>query len=206
MLTTNFIERSYPPQKVERGALIFSEGNVCSAVPFVKDGVLKVYLISQSGRELTLYRVLPNQMCIIAMLTAYSKGEYPAYTVAEEDSYVCMIPSEVAIRWFEENHWWRSLFMRVLSENLLNLMAMLNSMVSESVRERLISYLLSCSKDGSLIEKTHEEIAKDIGSARVVVSRVLKELEREGFIILRRGGLFIKDHEALSKRADRARL
>ena len=77
MLTTNFIERSYPPQKVERGSLIFSEGNVCSAVPFVKDGVLKVYLISQSGRELTLYRVLPNQMCIIAMLTAYSKGEYP---------------------------------------------------------------------------------------------------------------------------------
>jgi len=96
--------------------------------------------------------------------------------------------------------------MRVLSENLLNLMAMLTSKVSESVRERLISYLLSCSKDGSLIEKTHEEIAKDIGSARVVVSRVLKELEREGFIILRRGGLFIKDHEALSKRADSARL
>lgn len=199
------VEGFYSPQKVEKGSLIFSEGSVCSAVPFLKDGLLKVYLISESGRELTLYKVLPEQMCVLAMLTAYSKGEYPAYTKAEEESYLYMIPSEIAIKWLEENHLWRSLFMKVISENFLNIMSILNSMLSESIKHRLINYLLSSCGKGFVIEKTHEEIAKEIGSVRVVVSRVLKELEREGLIYLQREKLFIRDYEALKRRANNTR-
>ncbi|WP_162001315.1 Crp/Fnr family transcriptional regulator, partial [Escherichia coli] len=131
------------------------------------------------------------------MLTAYSGGEYPAYTKAEEECYVYMIPSEIAIKWFEENHLWRSLFMEVLSQNLLGIMYTLNSMISESIKDRLINYLLSNCGKGFVIEKTHEEIAKDIGSVRVVVSRVLKELEKEEFISLQREKLFIRDYESL---------
>ncbi len=190
---------------MKKGSLIFSEGGLCSVVPFLKEGQLKVYLISESGRELTLYRVLPGQMCLLAMLTAYSKSEYPAYTRAEEDSCLYMVPAEMAIKWFEEKHWWRSLFMRVLSENLLTLMLTINSMVSESVKERIVKYLLSNYKDGYLIEKTNEDIAKDVGSVRVVVSRVLKELEKEGFISLCRGKLFIKDYESLKRRVEDTR-
>lgn len=89
---------------MEKGSLIFSEGSLCSVVPFLKEGLLKVYLISESGRELTFYKVLPGQMCILAMLTAYSGNMYPAYTKAEEDCYLYMIPSEIAIKWFEEIH------------------------------------------------------------------------------------------------------
>ncbi len=199
------IEGLFSPQKVEKGSLIFSEGSLCSVVPFLKEGLLKVYLISESGRELTLYKVLPGQMCILAMLTAYSGNVYPAYTKAEEDCYLYMIPSEIAIKWFEEIHWWRSLFMKVLSKNLLGIMYTLNSMVSESIKDRLISYLLSSCEKGFVIEKTHEEIAKDIGSVRVVVSRVLKELEKEGLISLQREKLFIRDYEALKRRANNAR-
>ncbi|MFN7065814.1 MAG: Crp/Fnr family transcriptional regulator [Aquificaceae bacterium] len=196
------LDKSYSPQKVNRGTLIFSEGSLCSTVPFLKEGLLKVYLISESGREITLYNVLPGQMCLLAMITAYSMDEYPAYTKAEEDSYLYMVPSEIAIKWFEENHWWRSLFMRVLSENLLTLMSLLNSMVSESVKERVVRYLLS--NHGYSIKKTHEEIAKDIGSVRVVVSRALKELEKEGLIYLQRGKVHIKDYKALKRWAEEA--
>lgn len=195
------LEKSYLPRKVGKDALLFSKGSICSAVPFLKEGLLKIYLISESGRELTLYRILPGQMCPLALLTAYSKVEYPAYTEAEEDSYVYMIPPETAIKWFEENHWWRTLFMSVLSENLLTLMSTLNSMVSESIKGRLVRYLLMHYGKSSLVEKTHEEIAKDIGSVRVVVSRVLNELEKEGLISLYRGKLFIRDYEALKRRA-----
>ncbi len=199
------IEGLFSPRRVEKGSLIFSEGNICSAIPFLKEGLLKVYLISESGRELTLYKVLPGQMCIFAMLTAYSGGEYPAYTKAEEDCYVSMIPSEIAIKWFEENRWWRSLFMTVLSEKFLGIMYTLDSMISESIKDRLINYLLSSHGKDFVIEKTHEEIAKDIGSVRVVVSRVLKELEKEGLISLQREKLFIKDYESLKRQADKAR-
>ncbi|MCS7171161.1 MAG: Crp/Fnr family transcriptional regulator [Aquificaceae bacterium] len=201
----NLVEGRFPLQSVEKGSLLFHEGSFCSAVPFLKEGELKVYLISESGREITLYRVFPGQMCILAMLTLYSKGEYPAYTRAEKDSYLYMVPPETALRWFEENSLWRSLFMRVLSENLLHLMAMLSSFISERVEERLINYLLSNSGKRGFIEKTHEEIAKDVGSVRVVVSRVLKELERDGLLEMGRGRLFIRDYEALKRRAGNAR-
>ncbi len=201
----NFLEGRLSPQKVSKGSLLFSEGSFCSAVPFVKEGELKVYLISDSGRELTLYRVVPGQMCILAMITVYSSKEYPAYTRAEEDSLIFMVPGDVALRWFEENHWWRALFMKVLSENFLSVMGMFNSLVSERVEERLINYILSCTEGKGFIEKTHEEIAKDVGSVRVVVSRVLKEMEREGLVELCRGKLFIKDYEALKRRAGIAR-
>ncbi|MFN3472296.1 MAG: helix-turn-helix domain-containing protein, partial [Aquificaceae bacterium] len=88
----------------------------------------------------------------------------------------------MAVRWFEENRLWRSIFMKVLSENLFTLMFTINSMVSESVKDRMVKYLLSNYGGCNPIERTHEDIAKDVGSVRVVVSRVLKELEREGLI------------------------
>ncbi|MFN3505687.1 MAG: Crp/Fnr family transcriptional regulator [Caldimicrobium sp.] len=198
----DLLEKSYSLEKVKRGTLLFSEGGLCAAVPFLKEGKLKVYLISESGREITLYSVLPGQMCILAMITAYSKSEYPAYTRAEENSYLYMIPSKIAVKWLDENHWWRSLFMKVLSENFLNIMSSINSMVSTSVKERLIKYLLTYYEKGNIIEKTHENIAKDVGSVRVVVSRVLKELEKEGLIKLCRRKLFIKDYESLKRRAE----
>lgn len=201
----SFLEGMFDPLRVGKGSLLFFEGSLCSAVPFVKEGELKVYLISDSGRELTLYRVMPGQMCILAMITVYSTKEYPAYTKAEEDSLIFMVPGDLALRWFEENQWWRSLFMNVLSENFISVMGMLNSMVSESVEKRLINYLLSKVEGNGFIEKTHEEIAKDVGSVRVVVSRVLKDLEKDGLIELCRGRLLVKDYEALKRRAGIAR-
>ncbi len=199
--TKKLLEGLFPPQRVNKGSLLFSEGSLCSAVPFVKEGELKVYLISDSGRELTLYKVVPGQMCMLAMITVYSNREYPAYTRAEEDSVIFMVPKEIAIRWFEENQWWRNLFMRVLSENLLSVTEIINSMVSNRVEERLIHYLLSEAKGKRFIEKTHEDIAKDVGSVRVVVSRVLKDIERDGLIEVCRGRIFIKDYDALKRRA-----
>ncbi|MEN3028609.1 MAG: Crp/Fnr family transcriptional regulator [Aquificaceae bacterium] len=196
----NLVEGRFTLERVKKGSLLFHEGGPCSAVPFLREGELKVYLLSESGRELTLYRVLPGQMCILAMLVAYSGSEYPAYTKVEKDSLVYMVPSEVALKWFEEHPQWRSLFMRVLSENLLSLLSMINTMVSERVEKRLACYLLSQAGEKGLVEKTHEEIARDVGSVRVVISRVLKEFEKEGLVDICRGKLFIKDQEALRKR------
>lgn len=200
MYFTDLLERNYALERVKKGTLLFSEGGLCNAVPYLKEGLLKVYLISESGRELTLYSVQPGEMCILAMISAYTKSEYPAYTRAEENSFLYMVPSNIAIKWLEENHWWRSLFMKILSENFLNIISTINSMVSASIKERIIKYLLINYKSGNIIEKTHENIAKDIGSVRVVVSRVLKELEKEGLIQLLRGKILIKDYESLKRR------
>lgn len=197
----SLLELGLIPHKVKKGVLLFSEGSYCTGVPYLERGSLRVFLISDSGREINLYDLMPGQMCIIAMLTLYAGTEYPAYTRAEEDSLIYMIPPDIAISLFEENRWWRSLFMRVLSKNLLSVLGKINSYISERVEERLAKYLLMYAKEG-FIQKTHEEIARDVGSVRVVVSRTLKDLEREGLIGLCRGKVFIKDVEGLRRRAE----
>ncbi len=194
------IEREFGLREVKKGTMLFSEGGFCTGVPYLKKGKLKVYLISEGGREVTLYHVLEGQMCILAMITAYSGCEYPAYTVAEEDSLVALVPASVAVRWLEEKSWWRSLFMKNLAENTLSLLNILNYMLSESVERRLIKYLLN--HGASIIDKTQEDIAKDIGSVRVVVNRVLKELEREGFLRVQRGRIKIINCEGLKRRLE----
>ncbi|RMH80253.1 MAG: Crp/Fnr family transcriptional regulator [Acidobacteria bacterium] len=199
-LEEDYVERQFGVQKVKKGSMLFSEGGFCSGVPYLKEGRLKVYLISDNGREITLYWIEPGQMCILAMITVYSGVQYPAYTYAEEDSSLVLVPSATAVRWLHENSWWRSLFMKDLSENVLYLFTLLNSMVSESVERRILQYLLESSRDRRYLEITQEELAKDIGSVRVVVNRVLKSLEREGVVEVLRGKVFIKDHERLKKR------
>lgn len=196
------IEREFGLEKVKRGGMLFSEGGLCTGVPYVKRGKLKVYLISEGGREIALYRVHEGQICILAMITAYSGCEYPAYTVAEEDSLLVLVPASVAVRWLEENSWWRSLFMKTLSENLISLLGILNGMLSESAERRLIEYLLDHNLNTKWINRTQEDIARDIGSVRVVVNRVLKELERESFLRLCRGKIEIVDYQGLKRRLE----
>jgi CRP/FNR family transcriptional regulator len=199
-----YLEEVNTFQLVEGGRLLFSEGSFCSAVPFLKEGELKVYLLTEAGRELTLYRVLPGQFCLIALLSAYAGIEYPAYTRVERDSLIAMLPAEQLLKWIREKDSWHELFLRLLSENFMSVLFLLNRMLSCRVESRLIEYLLTEGKKG-YVSKTHEEIAKDIGSVRVVVSRLLKELERVGLLELSRGKVLIKDYKALLKRAESLR-
>lgn len=199
-----YLEEVNTFQLVEGGRLLFSEGSFCSAVPFLKEGELKVYLLTEAGRELTLYRVLPGQFCLIALLSAYAGIEYPAYTRVERESLIAMLPAEQLLKWIREKDGWHELFLRLLSENFMSVLFLLNRMLSCSVESRLIEYLLTEGKKG-YVSKTHEEIAKDIGSVRVVVSRLLKELERVGLLELSRGKVLIKDYKALLKRAESLR-
>ncbi len=198
------VERRFGLKKIEKGELLFHEGAVCSYVPFLKDGKLKVFLLTENGREVLLYSLLPNQMCVLAMLCAYSKEDYPAYSCAEEDSLLVPIPTDVALDWFDRESWWRHLFMRVLSEKVLSVMSLLNGMLSRNVESRLIDYLISHSRNGFIINKRHEDIAREIGSVRVVVSRTLKRLEQDGLVELGKQSVIIRNLEALKRRAENA--
>ncbi|MFN3813892.1 MAG: Crp/Fnr family transcriptional regulator [Aquificaceae bacterium] len=201
----DYFERRFGLKKIEKGEFLFHEGDACSYVPFLKEGKLKVFLLTENGREVFLYSLLPNQMCVLAMLCTYSKEDYPAYSCAEEDSLLIPIPTDVALNLFDRESWWRGLFMRVLSENLLSIMGLLNDMLSRNIESRLIDYLISHSQENFLITKRHEDIAREIGSVRVVISRTLKKLEKDGLVELRRENVMIKNLEALKRRANNAR-
>ncbi len=102
-------------KEVEKGEMLFYEGSHVEYVPFVIDGELKIYILSDTGREILLYNVLPDRFCIFAMLSVMSENDYPAYTVAGKDSKIVSIPSDLAIRWLDSDVEWRRMFLYLLT-------------------------------------------------------------------------------------------
>ncbi len=188
----DFIKNHAPLKKLKKGELLFCEGVEVEFIPYLMEGGLKVYILSDSGREILIYKVLPERFCVIAMVSALTGQKYPAYTIAEKDSKVLLIEPDRARRLLDSDAVWRKLFLNELSKGFLSILNLINDITSISVKRRLIQYLMDNISDECTVKKTHEEIAKDICSSRVVISRLLKELEANGFVSLKRGKVLIK--------------
>jgi CRP/FNR family transcriptional regulator len=101
-----------------------------------------------------------------------------------------VIPAEKANYLFEKYSYWRNFVLDMVVKNVYGLFLVLNELISKRVDRRLVEYIKNNAK-GNVIKATHEEIARDIGTAREVVSRLLKELEREGYLEITRGEIRI---------------
>jgi len=171
---------------LKKGTMVGHPGAVCEAVPIILDGSLKVYFTAENGREIFLYRVDRGETCILTNLAVLKKTYYPAYAVCEEDVLGYVIPADRAVYLFEKYSYWRNFVIDMIVKNVYGLFLVLNELISKRVDQRLLDYLKTFAKNG-VVKATHEEIARDIGTAREVVSRLLKELEREGYVEIGRG-------------------
>jgi CRP/FNR family transcriptional regulator len=174
------------PVSLKKGTMVGYPGAVCELVPIVLEGSVKVYFIAEKGREIFLYRIGRGETCILTNLSVLKKTPYPVYAVCEEDVLGYVIPAEKANYLFEKYSYWRNFVLDMVVKNVYGLFLVLNELISKRVDRRLVEYIKNNAK-GNVIKATHEEIAKDIGTAREVVSRLLKELEREGYLEITRG-------------------
>ncbi len=193
-----FIKSNFPIKKFVRGQILFYEGAEIEYIPYVLEGELKIYLISDSGREILLYKVLPDQFCLFALLSFFSHKTYPAYTFVEKNSKIICVNPDYIRNLIEKELFWKNFFINEVSECFLSIVQLINHMTSSKVLIRLIDYLRNYNSD-LLIEKTHEEIAKDLGTSRVVISRLLKFLEKQGTLRLMRRKILIVDQNKLEE-------
>ncbi|WP_448587302.1 Crp/Fnr family transcriptional regulator [Thermocrinis sp.] len=175
---------------LKKGTFVWHPGAVCEAVPIILEGSVKVYFSAENGREIFLYRIERGETCVLTNLAVLRKTYYPAYAVCEEDVLGYVILADRAVYLFDKYSYWRNFVIYMMVKNVYGLFLVLNELISKRVDQRLTDYLRTMAKDG-LIRATHEEIARDIGTAREVVSRLLKELEREGYLEVRRGKIRI---------------
>lgn len=176
------------------GQFICLEGSQCTQLALVLSGNARVYKLGESGREITLYRVEAGESCILTASCILSQVAFPAFAVAETDIEAVTIPSSLIRQWVNQYQAWRDYAFRLLSERLANIIAVVEEIAFRRVDERLAEYLLRLvSPSHSLIEKTHQDIATDLGTSREVISRILKEFEREGVVALTRGQIQILD-------------
>jgi len=180
------------------GQMLAFEGGESAGFFIVVDGTIRAYKIGQSGRELTLYRVREGECCVLTVFAVLSGTPVPAFAVAETDVELAIVPVPVFREWIDRFQFWRDHVFTGLSQRLGDIVYALERAVFERIDARIASYFLEhADADTGRVDVTHERLATEIGTGRVVVSRVLKNLERSGILKLRRGSIEIVDDERL---------
>jgi CRP/FNR family transcriptional regulator len=183
--------------RLPRGQLLCLEGNKCSCIPLVLQGQARVYKLGESGREITLYRIEPGDSCIMTASCILSGVPFPAFAVTETEVEAVLVQPEELRRWMNRIQVWRNYVFGLLASRLGEVIAVIEEVAFRRVDMRTAEYLINSGRDGGTIKKTHQEIATDLGTSREVVSRILKEFEREGLVALSRGEIRTENAKGL---------
>jgi len=182
---------------------IISKGDVVSGIYLVLTGCLRIYTVDTNGRESTLYEVLAGESCLLAMNCMFSELLYPAWvSCASPLTKVALIPAPVYKTLHETESKVRNFSFEVLSQRLFNIMSVLEEVLSCTLEQRVASYLLRKVSVQMKLNTSHQAIAQELGTAREVVSRILKKMERAGYISLSRGAITIRSVTDLASHMD----
>lgn len=179
------IVESFPKQTV-----LIREGQYVKHLPVVFDGIIKVY--SQfDGKELLLYYIKSKQSCIVSFAAATYNQPSDIYAITESESKILLLPSSKIVLWTNKYPRFNKLFLGLYHQRYLDLLETVNQLVFKTLDQRLMSYLNNLSKEtgSALLNIRHHEIARDLGSAREVVTRVIKKLEKEQKVIQSSNGI-----------------
>ena len=180
---------------------ICMEGSTCTGIPLVLEGSARIYKLSESGREITLYRVEPGDSCVLTASCIMSGVEFPAFAATETQLEAIVIPPQVLQRWVTQHTVWSEYLWGLLSSRLAEVISLVEEVAFQRVDKRTAEYLLHLASNDGKIAKTHQDIAADLGSSREVISRILKEFEHRGLISLSRGEIHIENLIALQQAA-----
>ncbi|MEY8338364.1 Crp/Fnr family transcriptional regulator [Lachnospiraceae bacterium 62-35] len=179
------------------------DGNECSGVIFVRSGSLRLYIMSDEGKDITLYRLHKGDMCMLSASCVLQAITFDVFIDAEEDSecYVISGPAFAAVS--ERNPSIKIFSLETAVSRFSDVMWVMQQILFMSMDKRLAIFLLdeSIRTSSDTITLTHEQIARYMGSAREVVSRMLKYFTSEGIVEVSRGGIKILDKKHLRKLA-----
>ena len=179
------------------GDIGYREADPCSGYVMRLAGRSRVYKLSASGREILLYRVAAGETCVLTTTCLLGHSSYPASTVVEEPIRDVFIPASAFHELMVHSDVFRRFVLHNYGNLISNLIVLLEEVAFSSVSARLARVLLDMPQD--MLTITHQQLADELGSAREVVSRQLKEFERNGWVTLHRGAIAVTDRAALQK-------
>lgn len=197
----NELKREAQFVKIPAGQDVFVEGDRVDGIALLISGVVRVYKIGETGREITFYRFGLGQSCILTANAILSQRSFPAIATVEEDAEAVMIPADVFRDWVNRYDLWREFVFDLLSERLSTVMAIVDEVAFQRMDRRVALFLLNQAKVQNPMRITHQELAAELGSSREVISRILEDFSREGLIESGRGIIEILDFEALQPRS-----
>lgn len=186
-------------QRYEKGELVHQGGYDCQGVLLVLRGCLRTYMLSAEGREITLFHITKGEMCLLSASCILRPITFEVFVEAEEETEVMRIPADVMAAVSGENLYAENFLYKGIAGRFSDVMRALQQVLFMGVDKRLATFLLEESdRCGSpVLRITHEQIAREVGSAREVVTRMARQFARAGWITLARGSVTIVDKGAL---------
>lgn len=181
------------------GTMGYREADPCNAYVMRLAGRSRVYKISETGREILLYRVAAGETCVLTTTCLLGQSRYPASTVVEEPVRDVVVPAATFHQLMVGSEVFRRFVLSNYGDLISDLVVLVDEVAFHSIASRLASLLLEA--EGGIVISTHQQLADELGSAREVVCRQLKEFERSGWIALKHGRVEVLDRAALQRQS-----
>lgn len=183
---------------IAEGTTLFHQGDPCVNYLLIISGSVKVYTRAENGREIVLYHITSGGSCVLTTSCLISSEDYPAEGITETDIVALAIPKPIFEQYMNESKAFQKQVFNSYSERLIKLIALVEEISFAKLDLRLAKYLLENGSVNTPIRTTHQALATELGSAREVISRQLKEFENKGWVQLSRGKVEIRNHDALA--------
>ena len=195
------VQRSAVTRRYEKGALIHDGGSECLGLVLVLSGELRTYLLSDEGREVTLFRLHAGDLCVLSASCVISQITFDTQICAQRETEVLIIPASIVAALREQNLPVRCFLYELATQRFSDVMWAMQQILFKSLDRRLATFLLAEAErtGSSAIRMTHEQIAQHISSAREAVARMLKSFSEDGLVALRRGEIVLRDVDGLMK-------
>lgn len=180
------------PVRLDADQFVFRPGDTCESFLILIEGDIRVQLISEDGKEVTLYRIGPGGSCVLTTSCLFSSENYPAEAIAETDVKALAFSRDVFERTVEISAPFRRFVFDGFSQRLAKVIARMEELAFTSIDYRLANTLVDLHERGQT-KVTHNDLAVELGTAREVVSRHLKRMEKRGLIRLARGQITVLD-------------
>ncbi|NOQ14172.1 MAG: helix-turn-helix domain-containing protein [Methyloprofundus sp.] len=183
------------------GTVICRSGDVCQHLILLRKGLVRVYHPATDGRSITLYHIGENESCILTASCIINGASFPAIAETETEAIGYAIPAAKVQEWMQSEPQWQNYLFSLLAQRMAALIELVDALAFKRLDNRLAEWVVQQSKLAHTLElkTTHQFIADDLASSREVISRLLKEFEREQLITLGRGYIKILEPKKLHR-------
>lgn len=187
-------------QKYEKGTVIHQYSGNCIGLNILQKGRARIFITSPEGDEITLCRLLEGEVCILSAACMIHNLNFDIDIAYEEDTESCIIPKDVFKAVSDTNPSVKDFTLGMVANNFSIIMDRFNQFAFSSMRNRLSNALLEHYRleKSRTLHLTHDALARDLGTAREVVTRLLNQFQSEGLVRLSRGEIMLLDPESLS--------
>lgn len=192
-------------RQVKKGTVLHNGSMDCAGLLLLRSGQLRAYILSDEGREITVYRLFERDFCMMTASCIMRSIQFDIVIQAEKDSSIYLIPPDVFKTVMDRSAPVANFVTDIMGSRFSEAMWRIEQIMWKSLDRRVAAFLLEESEleDTRLLKITHENIANHLGTHREVVTRMLRYFQGEGLVKLSRGSIELTDVDGLEELADR---